>query len=439
MKRPTTNIRTRNPLEIARREFLAGSAGLAVALLAGGEAAQAAGDDAVAIGVMGPYTGPASRSGDSFKKGIALAIEHAKRDGDLPLKIDGAQKDVKIVWVDEQSSPEKATKATLSAIEEDHVKMFVGGFSSAVAMAAMDVEAPYKLVHLGHTGEAQTVSEKVNSDPKKYAGWFKGWPAPAVFAGNYGAPLQQLEKEGKWKPANKKAAIVVEDSDFGRGLGEALNKSLTQAGFEPLPYDVVPVDQTEFSPLLTKYRAQQVSLVIMTFTGSVSASNFVKQFAQARTKALLVGHGISWFGEWYQLTGKASDYIVTADSPRVITPEQKAWVEAYKKEFNEEPSLAEAGLMYDYMRAAIVAINETGSFDFDKLRQTILDKPYKGVWQMYRFAKEPNSKAMSYGEVETGDFMEGFFFPMVQLMDGQANIIFPEQYATGKFQTPPWL
>jgi branched-chain amino acid transport system substrate-binding protein len=46
---------------------------------------------------------------------------------------------------------------------------------------------------------------------------------------------------------------------------------------------------------------------------------------------------------------------------------------------------------------------------------------------------------MAYNEVEAGDFKKGFFFPLVQLKDGQATIIAPKEYATGKFETPPQL
>ena len=39
----------------------------------------------------------------------------------------------------------------------------------------------------------------------------------------------------------------------------------------------------------------------------------------------------------------------------------------------------------------------------------------------------------------TGEFMKGFFFPMVQLMDGKAQVIWPLEYAKAQFQEPPWL
>lgn len=37
-------------------------------------------------------------------------------------------------------------------------------------------------------------------------------------------------------------------------------------------------------------------------------------------KALLIGHGLTWFAEWYELTGNASNYVITMDSRRAIAP-----------------------------------------------------------------------------------------------------------------------
>src|SRR3546814_14632174 len=99
-----------------------------------------------------------------------------------------------------------------------------------------------------------------------------------------------------------KAAVVVEDTDYGRGWGDALLNSLKKIGFDVLPYDVIPLDETEFTPLLAKYSAQGVSVVGMTVTGNVSASNFVKQFRDRRLPALLIGHGLTWFSEGHELT-----------------------------------------------------------------------------------------------------------------------------------------
>jgi branched-chain amino acid transport system substrate-binding protein len=425
---------------LSRRRFLettAAASAASAAFMVASPALRAEGP--LKIGCKGPFTGPASRTGDEFKKGVELALEDARAEGDLPLTIDGKERDVEIVFIDSQSSPEKAVKAVTDAITRQGVQFIANGWHSSVAMALIDAEAPFKIVHIGHLGESQYISEKINQDPEKYRGWFKGWPAPPKLAGLYGPPLRHFIETGAWKPANMKAAILVEDTDFGRGWGEAIIESLSSAGFEVLPYDVTSLEETEFSPLLIKYKAQQVSLVGMTSTGNVSVSNFVKQFRQQQVPALLLAHGLFWFAEWHELTGDASDYALAIDSPHVITDWQKDWVDRYKEKFGIDPGIAASGITYDYMRMALKILNTAGTLDFDTLVKAVYDNPYRGVWNYYRFGREASEFAMAPNEVMTGSFMEGFFFPTVQFMKGEAKIVWPLEHAKAEFQAPPWL
>jgi branched-chain amino acid transport system substrate-binding protein len=222
---------------LSRRGFIetAGTAAAAsVAFLVATQAPRAQAGP-LKIGSMGPFTGPASRTGDEIRNGAQLALEDSRAEGDLPLTIDGEQRDVEIVWVDSQSSPETAVRAVTDAITREGVQFMANGWHSSVAMAAIDAEVPFKIVHLGDLGETQYLSEKINTDPQKYRGWFKGWPAPPKLAGLYGPPLQHFIETGAWQPANRKAVILVEDTDFGRGWGDAIIESLGSAGFEVLP------------------------------------------------------------------------------------------------------------------------------------------------------------------------------------------------------------
>ena len=208
---------------MTRREFVkaVGAAAVVGSALTAGLPKDAHAAKTLKIGFMGPFTGPASRTGDQFKKGIKMALEDAKAAGEIPVKVDGKTMDIEPLWVDSQSSPEKSVKAVTDAVNRG-VKLMVSGWHSSVAMACMDAESPLKIVHIGHQGESQYINFKINDNPEKYQGWFKGWASPPVFAGLYGPPLVHFMEKGLWKPANKKAAVIVEDTDYGRGWGEAL-------------------------------------------------------------------------------------------------------------------------------------------------------------------------------------------------------------------------
>lgn len=420
---------------LVRAPAWAAAASLAILLMPAQTHAQA---DPVKIGVMGPFTGPASRTGEGIQKGAQMALEDARERGIVPITIDGEDRDVELVWVNSESSPEKAVKAVSDAVSRQGVDIMASGWHSSVAMAVSEAESDMDVVHIGHGGESQYICEKINEQPEKYRHWFKGWSSPPIFAGLYGEPLQHFMDEGLWEPKSMKAGVVVEDTDYGRGWGEALKNSLERIGFDVVSTDIIPLDETEFTPILAKYKAQGVSVVGMTVTGNVSAANFVKQFDQQRVPALLIGHGLTWFPEWHELTGGASDYVVTMDSPRVIAPYQQEWVERYKEKYGEEPALAAAGQQgYDYLMTTLKILQNAGTLDKQKLIEAARDVEHQGVWQHIDFAEEAGERALCPGEVKVGGFEEGFFFPLVQLMDGEAKILWPLKHAEAEFQPSP--
>src|SRR5690554_2676227 len=188
-----------------------------VALAAGWAPLEAVAQEAVKIGVMGPFTGPAGRTGEAIQKGAMMAVEEAREQGLLPVSLDGEESDLELIWVDSESSPEKAVRAVSDAVNREGVEMMVSGWHSSVAMAVSEAEIGMGIVHIGHGGESQYICEKINEDPESYRHWFKGWSSPPIFAGLYGDPLQHFMDEGLWEPSSMKAAVLVEDTDFGRG------------------------------------------------------------------------------------------------------------------------------------------------------------------------------------------------------------------------------
>ncbi len=436
------NQRDTQTTPLSRRRFIRATAATGVsALLALGRTGPVAASPDQAplkVGILGPYSGPASDTGQAIRQGVIMALEDARAEGEVPLIIDGQSRDIELVWVDSASDPDQATGAITQAIADRGVALMLGGWHSDVALAAMDAEVPYHILHFGHLGEARTIAERINRAPGKYRGWFKGWPSPSRFAALYGAPINHFRSQGLWQPASDRAAVMVENSEYGRNWGEALLASLRQAGFQAQHYDLTGLDQTDFGALLDSYADRRVSLVAMTTTGREAAVSFVRQFRQHQLRALLLAHGLRWISNWHALTGDDSDFIVTMDSAMPIALWQRWWVRRYTSRFSQPPSIAAAGLHYDYARMAFRVLNATASLELDALVRTIHRTPYRGIWNRYRFATRPMPQTVSANEVITGRFMEGFFMPMAQLFGGKARIVWPSRYADQRFRSPPW-
>jgi branched-chain amino acid transport system substrate-binding protein len=387
------------------------------------------------VGVMAPYTGPASRTGEEYKNGALMALEELRAEGQVPVTIDGEKRDIEFVWVDSESSPEKAVKAFQDAVNREGVEIMVNGWHGSVALALIDIVAQYNMIFFGHLGAPGAISQKIIE--KGYRHWFKGMPDPGMLAGGYADPIDYFIKEGKWTPASKKLAICVEDTDWGRAWGDGFAKAMEAYGWEIAVRDVVPFEETEYTSLLAKYKAAGVSVVAFSLSSNLASSGFTKQFDAAEINGLLVADGLGWYSDWYELTGASSNYSVSADSQYVITDEQREWTERYAKMWGHEPGLSPAGSSYDYLVMLVKGLNQAGTLDFDKLSDTLLNLEHRGIWHYYAFAKTAGDHAIAPYEVKAGAFMEGYFQPMVQRMDGKAKVIWPLEYAEAEFVAPP--
>lgn len=389
--------------------------------------------DPIRAGLFAPLTGPAARTGQEIKNGAQMAVEDARAAGELPAKIDGQTRDLALIPVDSESSPEKAIRAFQDAVSREHVDVMLNGWHGSISLALIDIEASYNIIHFGDLGAPEDIANKINQ--KGYTHWFKGWPAPRTMSGLYVDAIEDFIQAGKWSPSTKKAAIVAEDTDWGRTWTDAIAKRLKETGWDVVGRDFVRMDESEFGPLLTKYKAAGVTLTASTL-GPVAAVAFVKQHYNAGLTGLLIADGLGWSADWYAKTGGAADYVISMDSPRTITPQEKEWSKRYQDKYGAVPPPASAGQAYDYTRMFIKGLNAAGTLEKAKLSDTLLNLEYTGIWHHYAFAKKAGDHAISPYEVKVGPFMKGFSFPMVQYLGDKAEIIWPKEYAQREFLAP---
>lgn len=406
---------------------------LAAGLLAG-MATTAFAADAIKIGVVGPFSGPSARIGQDIQNGTKMALDDARAAGILPVTINGEKRDIELVWIDDESSPEKAVKAYRDATTRQGVEMLLNGWHGSVGLALIDLTEADGILSFGNLAAPEDISDKINANSYKL--WFKGWPAPKAMSGLYVDAVDDFIASGKFKPAAKKAAVLVEDSDWGRTWGEAIVARMKEKGWDVVAQDVAKIDETEFNALMTKYKALGVEFTAATLNSPASAAAFVKQFNGAGVKGILAADGLGWASNWHEMTGDAANFAISMDSPRTLTQEEKDWSARFEKLYGAAPSPAAAGHSYDYTRMLIEGLAAAQSVDANALSDKLVDLSYKGVWQQYAFAKKAGDGALSPYEVKVGPFMKGFSFPMVQYMGDQAKVIWPTEFAETEFQAP---
>lgn len=411
-------------------------------LIAGGKQEEKAGGEAegameegktFTLGVLGPFSGPSARTGEEFKGSVTMAMDAINwKIGDYKIEV---------VWIDSQSDPAKATNAYEQAVVQDGIQAGIINWHSSVAVACMEITAKYKVPHFFGFGATEVVNEKFHSDQDKYGYWmYKGWPTPKKLSISYVQALENAIDEGTWSPADKTFAIYGEDTDWGRSFGNGIREQLEKAGWEMVAEDYFPIDQTEFYPLHNKLKKINPAVIAGTSTAPPSLSAFIKQADEVGLESLIIADGLGWVGEWYNLTGSSSNYVID-QIPGWATEEGKEYAKKFEDRFGITPSPSSGGLSYDaatmFIALAKDVVKDKGELSSQAIYEFVKDEFWTGNWSftdgivMDEYAATPES-------VPDPVVGKGYYiFPVLQYFDGEGKIIFPPEWAEQDLQPKP--
>ena len=388
------------------------------------EAAEPA-EEVFKLGVLGPFSGPSARTGEEFKASATTALE------EIDYQI-GHYK-IEPVWIDSQSDPAKASQAYEQAIVQDGIQAGVLNWHSSVAVSCMEVTAKHKVPHFFGFGATEVVNETFASDPEKYGYWmFKGWATPEKLSISYVQALEDAIAEGLWSPEEKTVAIYGEDTDWGRSFGSAISAQLEEVGWTKVAEEYFSIDQTEFYPLLNKFKDLNPALVAGTSTALPTYSALIKQADEVGLESLIIADGLGWFGEWYDLTGSSSNYVLD-QIPGWATEDGKAFAGEFEERWGFPPSPSAGGLSHDgasfFIALAQDAYAEYGELSSEVIYNFVKDNVWTGEWS-YTDGIVMEEYKTTPEVVPDPVVGKGFYiFPVLQYFDGEGKVIYPPEWA----------
>jgi branched-chain amino acid transport system substrate-binding protein len=384
------------------------------------------------LGIMGPFSGPSARTGDEFKGAANMAFD--------AIEWTICDYTVEPVWIDSQSDPAKASQAYEQAVVQDGVQAGILNWHSSVAVSAMEVTAKHKVPHFFGFGATEVVNETFASDPDKYGYWMtKGWPSPAKLSVSYVQALEEAIASGTWAPADKTVAIYGEDTDWGRSFGGALIGQLEDAGWTVVAEEYFALDSTEFVPLLNKFKDLNPALIAGTSTALPTYSAFIKQADEVGIESLIIADGLGWFGEWYELTGDASEGILD-QIPGWATDAGKTFASDFEAREGFPPSPSAGGLSYDgstmFIALAEAVCADKGELSSEAIYDFVKETVWTGEWT---FTDGIVMNEYQYTADTIPDPVVGkgyYIFPVLQYTGGEGKIIFPPEWAEKDFAAP---
>jgi branched-chain amino acid transport system substrate-binding protein len=409
---------------------------LAVLFVVGMAAANtAAADKVFKLGVMGPFTGPAAKSGTEMKDAATMALEDAgNKIGDY---------NVELVYIDDQSDPAKGTNAYAEAIERKGVEAGILNWNTAVTVAIQKMLSKYKVPHFFCMGAGKAGNDTYHALPAedRYL-IMKGWPIPQKLVVGYVEFLDDMVKQGVWKPQKKLVALWGEDTDWGRSLVGGMREGLQANGWEIFTEEYFALSKTDFYPFVNKCKNAGVTVLAGSSSGVSSVSALIKQTSEIGFKGLVIADGLGWVGDWYKMTGKASNGVLDMQ-PQFSTPAQKEWVGRFTKKFGYDPSPSAAGMSYDYgnffIKIGKRALEKYGELSSATITKIGREEVITGQLKYSRADGALMQAAYTTNPQDVPDPTVGvkaFFFPVLQYEGGKGQVVFPADMKQADFMAP---
>jgi branched-chain amino acid transport system substrate-binding protein len=335
-----------------------------LALCAGISIAGAANADPVKVGLVATLSGPGAPLGIHMRDGFLLALK------ELGGKLGGQAADV--IVVDDELKPDIGVAKVKALIERDKVNVLAGVIFSNVLMA---VAKP--------AFESETFLISGNAGPSPLAG--KAC-SPFFFSASYQND-QNHGVMGKYSQEKGFKRVVLMAPNYQAGKdsmagfkrefkGEVADEIFTQLG------------QLDFSAELTKIASESPDAIFVFMPGGMGI-NLVKQYAQSGLSGKIPFLSAFTIDETtLPATQDAATGLLSGAewAPDIGTPENKAFVAAYEKEYGVVPSLY-AAQGYDAAKLLDGALKITGGSTADKqaFHKALASAPFKSVRGNFKF------------------------------------------------------
>ncbi|WP_425060085.1 Leucine-, isoleucine-, valine-, threonine-, and alanine-binding protein [Sporomusa carbonis] len=311
----------------------------------------------IKIGGNFELTGSVANYGKQAVNGIQLAFKQANANGGV------LGKQLTLVLADNKSEPAEATNAITKLITQDKVVAVLGPAASSNVLATLQVAQDNKIPVITPTG----TNEKITFD--------NGQTRPYAFRSCFIDPLQgTIMANFASNSLKAKTAVIYVDnsSDYSKGLAQSFEAVFVKNGGQVLSKEAFLQKDQDFKATLTKIKAINPDVVFLPAYYE-EVGKIVKQAREMGITAPFLGTDGWDDPKVVEIAGAPAlnnTFFSNHYSSQDKDPNVVKFIEAYKKEYNQEPS-ALAALGYDAGLVLIDAIKRANSTDPAKIREAL--------------------------------------------------------------------
>ena len=385
-------------------------------------------ENIVKIGVLAPMSGAAAADGNEMVNGTQLAVDELNAVGGVA----GYKFEVVVGDVGEASADSVAT-ATRRLLSDRDMGAIMTGYASG-SNFEIELMAEQDMIYLLSGNSAQTEGI-IAEEPDYFKTVWSFTPSYEAYETGVLPVIEGLESDGALDLPNRKIAIISSDHPYSKTVAEGLTESFEGGGWEITENELLPFGEiNNWRGFLAQVRQNPPGVVVNTDYLPGNAAAFISQFMEDPTDSLVFIQYAPSVPEFLELTKDDSTGVVynllagPINSPK--NPRAKEVIDKYVAAFGKEPgsygvSLYEQMMMYS---DALEAVGDPA--DREAIGEWIGNADKQTAMGRMRF--DPQTHLAVQGN-------DGVPLQFYQIWEGERILFSPEQYATGKFQTPPWM
>ncbi len=311
----------------------------------------------IKIGMTAPMTGPGAMIGRDMRDAALLMFDKVNAAGGI-----NGQK-LELLIMDEKNQPTVALNVTKKLIYQDKIFALYSCYSPttlAVLPLTQETETPHFCV-----GVAKKILEMGNN-------WFcRTTPSDTILAGHY---VTFAVKDLKLK----KIAILMENTDYGKGGASDLMDKMKEYNMKPLLVESYNLGDKDFAGQLNKIKNSGADCLFV-WGLYVEGAQIIRQAKQLGLPMPILGSSGLLQGAFFDLVGNDADgvYLETyfyLDNP---DPNVQTFIKEYRAKYNYDPQPG-AGIIYDASTMLVNALKKVGP-DKHKVIKELRANKFKGV------------------------------------------------------------
>ncbi len=343
--------------------------------------------DVVKIGLNFELSGNVADYGTKELNGAKIAINQFNAREDKPFTVEGVE-------IDDKGEPAESINAIQKLIEQDGVVGVVGPATSASSIATYEFATTSNVPVISPSATQVDAMMKQDGTPYEYA-WRICFEDSYQGKGMADYAYNEL--------GLRKVAVINEVSDYGNGLAKAFSDEFKSLGGEVVDETQYQSGDKDFASFITKLKDKDFDGIYVGGYYNEAAQIVKAAQADGIDKPIIGADGFDSQDFVEQIGAEAANNIYYTTAYTAIDPsdELKTFIDDYKAEYGDEPSMF-AALSYDatnLLLSNLEATGETGA----ALNEAIKKADFSGITGSFSFDESNHTPIKSVLVVELVD------------------------------------